>query len=134
MNLERKYRKSTIEEPKRATTRPWIALESIISKAHTGSKPRAKNRIFLDELESISSANSEEKIIPRKAPIKLGLPKVPSMFPYGFSHPTKSPNKITQRQYKILIAPATSSALIMRLKLSNDRNAAADNRIKTRNR
>ena len=57
--------------------------------------------VYLKYLElpfEIPKAKYAAKNIPRKAPIKLGFPKVPRMFPYGLFQGMKSPKMTTQRQ------------------------------------
>jgi hypothetical protein len=74
------------------------------------------------------------KKIPRKEPIKFGLPNVPRMFPYGLDHPMKSPNMITHRQYKTLIIPANKRALTTDSKLAELLSPNTETKIDTKNR
>jgi len=95
-------------EPK--ITNPWIEDVFMRSKNDTPRTKSAISNMTLDLLYLSEYATTTARAIPKKEEMKFGFPKVPSIAPYVFCQPIKSPKMTTQTEYKTFTAKATMKA------------------------
>ena len=82
---------------------------------------------------SMKAVNNDAKI-PRNAPMKFGFPKVPKILLYSLFHPTKSPKRMVQPPYRMLMRPAVKRPYKRFLNELELRRTKVDKKTKDRQR